>query len=469
MKLWDHQDKAIKRFADILYCALLFDTGTGKTLTAIEIIRHKFKTHKEYLKTIIFAPISAHIGWYNEWCNIKDGLYQDKIAIASGSSKQKIKALESEKAKIFITNYEALVSKEVRKVLSSKGFEILICDEAHKLANPQAKRTKYVIEIADSTRYRAILTGSPVLNSQLDLFCQYRILDKNIFGSNFYSFRGKYFYDKNAIWKGKHNYFPDWRPRPKVDAEFNKIINEYSAIAKKEDCLDLPPLVRVPVYVDMTKEQEKIYKDMESGFIAFLEDKACTASLALTRGLRLQQFLCGVFKTPEGETYTIKHNRLNVLKDTLEPLFKQHKVIIWSVFVNTYKEIAEVCKSLGAEYTFLTGQQNSEEKTQAINDFNNNPGVRVIIANQAAGGVGTNLQAADYSIYYSRNFSLEQNLQSEARNYRGGSEVHKKITRIDLVTPNSIDEYMLAALRKKKKLGETLLHYRPELLYNNNR
>jgi SNF2 family DNA or RNA helicase len=80
-----------------------------------------------------------------------------------------------------------------------------------------------------------------------------------------------------------------------------------------------------------------------------------------------------------------------------------------------------------------------------------------MIANQASGGIGINLVEASYSVFYSKNFSLEQDIQAEGRNYRGGSEQHAKITRIDLVSPGTIDELVLKALREKQKMSDLIL------------
>jgi len=85
-----------------------------------------------------------------------------------------------------------------------------------------------------------------------------------------------------------------------------------------------------------------------------------------------------------------------------------------------------------------------------------------MIANQKAGGVGLNLIEASYCVYYTRSYSLEDDLQSEARNYRGGSEVHKKVTRIDLVTQGSVDQLILNALEKKQDLAENILEFDPK-------
>jgi SNF2 family DNA or RNA helicase len=64
---------------------------------------------------------------------------------------------------------------------------------------------------------------------------------------------------------------------------------------------------------------------------------------------------------------------------------------------------------------------------------------------------------SSYSIFYSKNFSLEQDLQAESRNYRGGSEVYESVTRIDLVAPETIDELILQALAEKQNIAEQVL------------
>ena len=89
--------------------------------------------------------------------------------------------------------------------------------------------------------------------------------------------------------------------------------------------------------------------------------------------------------------------------------------------------------------------------------FRKDDSCRVMIANQGAGGAGINLVEASYSIYYSKGFSLEHDLQSEARNHRGGSEIHDKITRIDLVCPNTIDESINEALSNKQHVADRIL------------
>ena len=188
------------------------------------------------------------------------------------------------------------------------------------------------------------------------------------------------------------------------------------------------------------------------------QPQAVIAQLAVTKALRLQQILTGFAKTDEGDIYEIKKvPRLDACKDILEEVTPNHKVIVWCSFVHNYKQLEKVCKELGIKYALLTGQQNAQEKQDAVDTFETEDSCRVIIANRRAGGIGINLVAASYSIVYSRNFSLGEEKQSEARNYRGGSEKHSSITKIDLVSPGTIDEQVLAALQGKTEIATKII------------
>jgi SWI/SNF-related matrix-associated actin-dependent regulator 1 of chromatin subfamily A len=105
----------------------------------------------------------------------------------------------------------------------------------------------------------------------------------------------------------------------------------------------------------------------------------------------------------------------------------------------------------------ITGEQTASEKQVSIDKFQEDPEYKVIIANQASGGTGLNLTAASYMVYFSKSFSLAHDLQSEARNYRNGSQIHESITRIDLIAKDTIDELITEALNKKVEIAETIL------------
>lgn len=460
-KLWSHQEKAVEIAKDRRSLALFMDMGVGKTRTTIEILRQKFNKHKRHLRVLIVCPSSVIMNWQSEILKFSK-ITKGRIFPLTGSLAQREKILQiAPEDSIFIVNFEAFAfPKFVDSVLANVP-DVLIVDESHRCKDNSAKRTKNLIKISKKmetarhdTCYRYILTGTPVLNSQIDLYTQFLILDGGAtFGSNFYEYRGKYFYDKNAGMP-KHVHFPNWQARKETTESLKEKIARVSVQAKKEDCLDLPPLLKTEVEVELSKEQKRSYEEMKNDFISFLDSGIATAQLAITKALRMQQILSGFIKMENGENHVFKDNpRLDALKDLLSDI--EGKVIVWSIFHQDYEHIKAVCKSLKLEFAEVTGLV--KDKQDQIDRFQMDANCRVMIASQSAGGTGVNMTAASTMIYYSRSYSLEHDMQSESRNYRGGSDIHEKVTRIDLVAKGTVDELVLKALREKKNLADQIL------------
>jgi DNA repair and recombination protein RAD54B len=200
---------------------------------------------------------------------------------------------------------------------------------------------------------------------------------------------------------------------------------------------------------------------MKKDFIAFCEQGAAVAELAMTKALRLQQICSGFMKLDgEEQEVSFKTNpRAEVLSQVLENILEcsTSKVCIWSVFKQNYKDIAAVCDKLGVKYVSLHGDTPQAKRQENIDAFHNDPDIRVFVGNPQSGGIGISLTMANYAIFYSRNFSLENDIQAAARNYRGGSEMHSKITRIDLVSRDTIDELVLSRLSLKMAITDKVL------------
>jgi SNF2 family DNA or RNA helicase len=469
LKPWQHQLDAIERAARFNHFALFFEMGTGKTLTSINCLRWKFSREGRLLRTLIVGPPIVLENWQKE-LKLNSNINPKDITVLYGpGAKRKesflarafefVENLLRPKPHIFITNYETLtVMPELFALIQKWEPEAIVWDEAHKLKSGTSSRTKAAIKLSDRAKYRYILTGTPVLNSPMDLFAQFRVLDKGeTFGQNFFAFRATYFYDKNAGMP-KQKYFPDWRIRPDALDNINARIKRLSARVKKEECMDLPPLVRKEVYVELGKEQKKHYDMMKKEFITFLGDKACTAELALTKGLRLQQIASGYLKLEDGKEIELKDNpRQDALRALLEELTPQHKVLVWACFRQNYEQIRKVCDELKIKYVEVHGEISGARRFENVDAFNSDPTIRVFIGHPGSGGIGINLVSASYSIFYSRSFSLEHDLQAESRNHRGGSGIHAKITRIDLIAKDSIDSLIAERLFLKEAISERVL------------
>ncbi len=457
---WEHQRRAFEFAKNLPEYGLFFDPGTGKTATTIQLLRYKYAQAGRLLKTLVLVPPVVVENWKREL--LKYSRITDKdILLLQGPGKKRVELLQSAEGmpKILVTNYESLLMPDLYKELQEYGLEGIVLDESHKIKNYKAKRTKAVVALCEGTRFRYILTGTPVLNSPEDLFAQFLALDQGrTFGKRFYAFQAEYFYNKNASMQGRANYFPDWRPKAGSLEKIGLKIAAKTMQAKKSECLDLPPLVKQTVYVSLSPEQRRLYDSMKEDFIAFVGSSACIAELAITKALRLQQIVSGYVKTEDGLERDIKDNpRQTALKELLEEITPGHKVLVWAVFKENYAQIRKVCEDVGVEYVEVHGEVSSKDRQINVDRFENDPKVRVFIGHPTSGGIGLNLVAASYMVFYSRNFSLESDIQAEARNYRSGSEQHAKITRIDIVAQETIDVLVTEALAKKEKMSETIL------------
>ena len=462
-KPWQHQVEAIAAATDKYQVGLLFDPGCGKTYTSIQIMRRWFAKENKgrILRTIVFAPPIVLENWSRE---IKEhSLMGQYVQVLYGTGKNRMETLVRNRphAKIYITNYESLTMPGVFEALVAYDPEVIIFDEAHKLKNHQAKRTKLAVRLSERAQYRQILTGTPILNSIMDLFSQFLALDGGAtFGKTFWKFRAEYFYDANAgMPKDKH--FPDWRVRPSAEKIVSEKVKALCTVARKEECMDLPPLIREEIRVDLSREQRKHYDNLKNDYITYVQDKACVASLAITKLLRMLQLISGHLVLTDDtskEVLKIKDNpRVEALHELLETITPHAKVLVWSVFEADYDAIRSVCEKLKVGYVECHGKVSPTLKQGAVDAFQTDENVRVFFGHPLSGGIGANLTAAAYSIFYSKNFSREQYIQARARNYRGGSEVHEKITEYHIIARDTLDEGLLPALDGKEELSDRVI------------
>lgn len=465
LKPYDWQFNAMEKAEQSSCFAFLAEVGSGKTGALINTLRLRYGHQARIMKTVIFTPLITLYNWGNEFkkhSNIPDN---DILILSKAAKRNKDFAkFISRDSGIVIVNYEAVLNEDFFKLLKKWGIEIIVCDEMHYIKNYKSKRSKAICDLAVNTKYRFGLTGTPILNSPMDIFMQWKFLDLGErFGTNFFRFRAKYFQDANAAWSGREKHFPKFEFIPDMAAEFHNKIYEVAVRVTKEQCLDLPPLIVKDIKVPLSPEQQKYYDEMKRDFITFVKDsndkpRAVVAQIALTKALRLQQICCGYMTTEDGQEINMKKvPRLDVLKELLEQITPDHKVIVWCSFKNNYKQIGSVCEELGLGHGFITGEMTLDEKKNTMDRLKSDDACRVVIANRRAGGIGINLIEASYSIVYSRNFSLGEEIQSEARNYRGGSEMHDRIVKINLVAPSTIDELVAEALASKQDISDKII------------
>ncbi len=440
------------------------DCGTGKSPTVINMLRQKYMEQRRILPTIIIAPLCALSQLKEEFIRFAGDYYKNEILVVSQKTRdKKIKAINEHTGNIIIINYESVVIKKIQPILIEKMFDVMVLDEVHFVKTFNSLRTKFIKKLSENITYRYGLSGTLILNSIADIWSQADIISPGLFESNYYAFRAKYLYDEAATYRhklqGAKKNIQVWKARQGADKEVKDLLYENMFTINKRDCLDLPPLLLQQRDVMENDEIMKHYNSLEKDFITFLDSgEACVAKSALVKCLRMQQALCGIFKTDEGNEVIIKPNRLKELKNALVEI-NGAKTIIWTVFAPTYKQIRDLLDELGLKHVSYTGRESNEEKEEARRSFNEDPDINVFMAHPQSGARALNLTSASYMISYSRTYSLEHRIQSIARMERQGAQIHDKLTLIDLVTPGTIDVTVLEALNKKESVADAIMKF----------
>ena len=447
--------------------AVLADMGTGKTGGVINCLRVVYGKAGRVKRTVIISPLVTLFNWKNEFVN-HSYILPHNVHVLHGSSDKKLKIFEAATAndpnQIIIMNYETALSDKVIKALLKWKAEVIVLDESHYVKNHKAKRSKVIEDLASKCSHRFIMSGTPMTNSLTDIFMQYKILDGGkTFGTNFYSFQRKYMEDANSAWSHKLNHFPKWVPRECMLKELQDKIYSKAIRVTKDECMDLPPRIQQVYPVELSAKQMKYYKSMLDDYVTFVEENEAkgisVATTALTKALRLQQIVTGYAKLDDGTELVIEDNpRIDALEELVDTITNNgHKVIVWCAFKNNYVQINKMLEAMKLKYVNITGEESLAQKEENMNIFNKSSDVNVAVCNRKAAGIGVNLVAAKYTITYSRNYSLEQELQSADRNYRGGSQIHDSIVKIDLCAKGTVDEVVTEALVNKKNIADKVI------------
>ena len=459
-KPFAHQYKALEMSWDKEVFAYFMEMGTGKSKVLIDNIAMLYNAGK-IDGALIIAPKGVYKNWFDseipnhmpDYVRKKVGLWKTK------PNAPDLKPLFSTGTElhILIMNVEAFSTKKgvdfAKKFLASHKTMMAI-DESTSIKNPQAKRTKAIIDISVHSKYRRILTGSPVTKSPLDLFAQCYFLDPFLLGhESYYTFKIRYAITKQVNVSGRMiQLVVGYRNLP----ELSDKLKPFSYRVLKDDCFDLPKKTYLKRTVDLTDEQKKLYKQMKQEAIAFLNGKMVSSTTVITQLMRLHQITCGHFTSNDGTVQDVKSNRINQLMDILEEV--EGKAVIWAHYRYDIKKIVEAISKKYGENTVVTyyGDTSTDDRQKAIKKIQNkNSPVRFIVGTPQTGGYGITLTGASTMIYYSNGYDLEKRQQSEARIDRIGQE--KPMTYIDLICEDTIDTKIVTSLRNKVNIATEIM------------
>jgi SNF2 family DNA or RNA helicase len=461
-KPFDHQRDVYEKSKDLKEYAFFMEMGTGKSKVAIDTMGYLY-LKEEINSALIIAPKGVFDNWVKE--EIPNHLSDQVPRVVVRWQPNITKKFEEElsvlvnplksQLKIFVMNVEAFSTPKGAKVaerfLSYNKHNIVIVDESTTIKNRKAQRTKNILYLNRFAKYKRILTGSPITKSPMDLFSQCMFLGRDKLGFNsYFAFQGRHATIQTRIMG--HRSFQEITGYRRLD-ELTEKLKLFSSRILKEECLTLPDKVYIRRNISLSEEQKRLYSQMKKFALAQLANgELATTQSVLTQIMRLQQICCGFFQPDEGSIEPIPNNRLDNLMDVTDEI--QGKVIIWATYTHDIRQIADNLRHrFGAEavatYFGGTPQDERQEIVTAFQDMDNP--LRFFVGQPKTGGYGITLNAASTVIYFSNSYDLEIRKQSEDRAHRIGQ--NKSVTYIDFVSPDTIDEKILASLRDKDVLA----------------
>lgn len=417
-------------------CYVLNEMGTGKTsavLWAWDILR----TANLAGKLLVVAKLSnLSQPWAAEAFT---AIPWRKVGILHGTKKQRLEVLNDKTVDIYVINHDG-ITVLYEELFSHPDIDTICIDElaAFRNVNP---RTKKMRAIARSKQRTWGLTGSPMPNEPVDVWCQCSIITPNTVPKYRGAFRDQTMFRKNMIWL------------PKPGATDTAYAAMQPAVRYTlDEVVELPPIITRVIDVELSDEQKKIYTSMKNVFQAMVANQQITAVNAGVAVNKLLQIAGGwVYDTAKGVVHLENSKRVDAVLDLIESA--EHKVILLAPYLHTIAGLEEALTR--AKVPFAQLQGNREERNHVLNQFQNGTdSFKVLLSHPARLSHGLTLTAADTIIHYLPITSYETYEQVNARIRRVGQKHHQHIFH---VRGSGIEAKTYRTLERRETLQQMFL------------
>lgn len=462
-----HQRKAFLLSRDSPAFGLFMEQGTGKTKVAIDTACYLYHAGLIDMMVIVAWPNGVHRNWVDY--ELPEDMSVEYAADFWASNHATIKKqagfqrvlLQRNKLRILSFNIEAFASETARsfllEVLESNRC-LFVLDQSASIKNPQAQRTKFLLQAAKLAPFRRILDGAPVAEGADELFSQFKFLDSNIIGHDTWTA-----FKQEFCQIGRFKEIVGYRNLP----ELRRRIDGYCFRVLASECLDLPERIYKRWTFDLGKEEKRIFDDLKVKHLSFFDPIKLDNSedefngdyieehRALVKNLRLQQISSGWWpKGDEGEEGKAIEkegpSRLKALLALLEA--SPGKSLIFSRFK---ADLLLLQRTFGKEAVSYYGGIPEEDRAEAKRRFMKDPKCLYFIGQPRSAGIGHTLTSAKNVIFYSNDPSLRLREECEKRAHRNGLKHNLHIW--DLIASGTHDRKLVRALRMKKEISNMIL------------
>ena len=446
---WPNQEEAFNFSMSHNASMLDLDMGTGKTRVAIDVA---FARNDCY-RILVVCP-KAVVGVWRE--NLRKFARDNNWAcwdLQKGSVKAKTdnlrEWLKTPATKQFVViNYDSVWHAPMGDLILKSKFNMVVLDESHRAKAAGSKVSKYLAMLGKRTRYKMCLSGTPMANSPLDVYGQYRFLDPTIFGTNHARFLQEY-----AVMGGPElRFIVGFKNQKRLNEKFASI----AYTCKMSDVADrlklpeaLPPISK---YVQLPSKDLRTMKELNKEFVAECGTGHVVVNNVIVKLVRLQQITSGFCVTKESVFDNEQEQELNtakedMLSEILQYLDPKENVVVFCIFKHDLEAIRRAARANDRKDFELSGAENT------LDDWKKSEG-GVIAVQIQAGSEDVDMTKANHAMYFSMPHSLAMYEQSKARLYRPGQT--RPVSFLHLIAENTIDESLYRSLVRKKDIIEAI-------------
>lgn len=401
-------------------CLMADDMGLGKTLQILYFIDWHSRTHPNHKPYLIVAPISLLENWENEY---KRFFMDPRLNIVRLTSKDVPRKFDRnvidkmQKCDMILTNYDSLRISQLN--FCAVEFDVVALDEAQKIKSPGTLVTNAAKAL--KANFKIAMTGTPVENSLVDLWCIMDFCVPGLLG-NAKSFAAQY-----------------QNPLKKADTDMVALGNEiheklgihFMRRLKVDAAKDLPNKIELKKECEMPLVQKEKYLSVIKEYNDGIQSNILTTIM----NMRLVSEHPYLYKDTLDSYVTSEliesAARLEATIDFMDAIkAKGEKVIIFTDRKDTQKMLQRVAfERYGITAKIINGdtpsivtryKQGKQSRQSAIDEYQNEAGFNVIIMSPIAAGMGLNVTAANHVIHYSRHWNPAKESQATDRAYRIG-------------------------------------------------
>ncbi len=435
------------------------EMGLGKTIQTISLITYLLERKMQQGPYLVIVPLSTLTNWNMEFEKWAPSVSRIVYKGPPNARKQQQDKIRQGKFQVLLTTYEYIIKD--RPVLSKIKWFHMIIDEGHRMKNTNSKLSATISQYY-STRFRLILTGTPLQNNLGELWAMLNFVLPNIFKS--VKTFDEWFNTPFANTGGQDKMELNEEEQILVIRRLHKVLQPFLLRRLKKDVeKDLPDKTEKVIKCKFSALQSRLYKQMVThNKIAVSDGKGGKAG---ARGLsnmimQLRKLCNHPFVFDEVENQMNPTNTSNdllwrtsgkfELLDRILPKYKAtgHRVLMFFQMTAIMDIMEDFLRFRGLQYLRLDGTTKSEDRSDLLKAFNapDSPYFMFLLSTRA-GGLGLNLQTADTVIIYDSDWNPHQDLQAQDRAHRIGQKNEVRILR--LVSSNSVEEKILERARFK--------------------